>query len=199
MTLSPTSLEAQQQFEQLFQRSHRRAYRLAYRLTGNATEAEDVTQDAFVRAWNCFDRFDSTRSFEAWLFRILTNRVLDLRRRKKRVRMVALDAPIPGDEGQALAQTFAAPGSDPLEILLHPIMDERLRRAIAALPESHRTTILLYDIEQYSYQEIAAKMHCALGTVRSRIHRGRQMLRRSLEGMPHSLESCLMRQDRFDL
>ena len=96
-TLAP-SLSTQQEFERLFQRSRRRAYNLAYRLTGNAADAEDVTQDAYVRAWHNFETYDANRSFEGWLFRIITNRVIDMRRRQKRVPMYSLDTPIQGDE-----------------------------------------------------------------------------------------------------
>ena len=176
---------SQRQFEQLFQRSQRRAYNLAYRLTGNATDAEDVTQDAYVRAWHNFDSYDASRSFEGWLFRIITNRVIDLRRRQKRVPMYSLDTPIQGDDdGQPLAHEFAAPDSDPEHIVVGPVMEERLQQALAALPTDYRAAILLCDVEQRSYQEIAEMMGCAIGTVRSRIHRARVMLRRQLEAGP---------------
>jgi RNA polymerase sigma-70 factor (ECF subfamily) len=180
-TFTPT-IPAQQEFERLFQRSQRRAYNLAYRLTGNAADAEDVTQDAYLRAWHNFDSYDASRSFEGWLFRIITNRVIDLRRRQKRVPMYSLDTPIQGDEdGQPLSHEFAAPGSDPEQIVIGPVMEERLQQALAALPTDYRTAILLCDVEQKSYQEIADLMHCAIGTVRSRIHRARVMLRKHLE------------------
>lgn len=175
-------MHTQQEFERLFARSHRRAYNLAYRLTGNAADAEDVTQDAYVRAWHNFDSYDSARPFEGWLFRIITNRVIDLRRRQKRVPMYSLDAPIQGDDdGQPLAHEFAAPDSDPEQIVVGPIIEERLQQALEALPADYRTAILLCDLEQRSYQEIAETMHCAIGTVRSRIHRARVMLRKRLE------------------
>src|SRR5579871_3943482 len=182
MATSYTTVGAQREFELLFQRSQRRAYNLAYRLTGNATDAEDVTQDAYVRAWHNFDSYDASRSFEGWLFRIITNRVIDLRRRQKRVPMYSLDTPIQGDEdGQPLAHEFAAPDSDPEQIVVGPVMEERLQKALALLPPDYRTAILLCDVEQRSYQEIADTMHCAIGTVRSRIHRARVMLRKYME------------------
>ena len=184
-TFAPT-IRSQQDFEQLFLRSQRRAYNLAYRLTGNATDAEDVTQDAYVRAWYNFSTYDANRSFESWLFRIITNRVIDLRRRQKRVPMYSLDAPIQGEEtGQPLSHEFAAPDSDPEMIVTGPIMEENLQRALAALPNDYRTAILLCDVQQRSYQEIADVMECAIGTVRSRIHRARVLMRKYLEtGVP---------------
>jgi len=182
MVTGYSDLAVQREFEQLYQRSRRRAYNLAYRLTGNVTDAEDVTQDAYVRAWHNFDSYDASRSFEGWLFRIITNRVIDLRRRQKRVPMYSLDTPIQGDEdGQPLSHEFAAPDSDPEQIVIGPVMDERLQTALAALPTDYRAAILLCDVEQRSYQEIAETMHCAIGTVRSRIHRARVMLRKHIE------------------
>src|SRR5579871_1478351 len=86
--------DAQREFEALYRRSSGRAYNLAYRLLGNAAEAEDVTQDAFVRAWRHFAQYDRARPFESWLFRIVTNLVVDRRRRQKRVRIYSLHAPV---------------------------------------------------------------------------------------------------------
>jgi len=185
LTITNNTLQAndnQHEFEQLFLRSRRRAYNLAYRLTGNAADAEDVAQDAYVRAWHNFDTYDTSRSFEGWLFRIITNRVIDMRRRQKRVPMYSLDTPVQGDDdGQPLAHEFAAQDSDPQDIVINPIMDEKLQKALASLPTDYRTAILMCDVEQKSYQEIAIAMRCAIGTVRSRIHRARVMLRKQLE------------------
>ena len=173
--------KTQNQFEKLFQKSQRRAYNLALKLTGNTADAEDVTQDAFLRAWDNFETYDATRSFEGWLFRIITNRVIDMRRRQKRVPMFSLDTPIYGDdEGQPLAHEFAAPYSDPMNIVIDPVMEEKLQSALEALPADYRQAIMLCDVEQRSYQEIADMMHCAIGTVRSRIHRARVMLRKNM-------------------
>jgi len=172
----------QREFEKLYMRSQRRAYNLAYRLTGNAADAEDVAQDAYVRAWHNFETYDTSRSFEGWLFRIITNRVIDMRRRQKRVPMYSLDTPVQGDDdGQPLAHEFASPDSNPQDIVINPIMDEKLQQALAALPADYRSAILMCDVEQKSYQEIALAMRCAIGTVRSRIHRARVMLRKQLE------------------
>src|ERR1043166_7988375 len=135
MNANVAAFSPQRNFEHLFQRSQRRAYNLAFRLTGNAADAEDVTQDAYVRAWHNFDNYDANRSFEGWLFRIITNRVIDLRRRQKRVPMYSLDSPIQGDDdGQPLAHEFAAPNSDPEQIVIGPVMEERLQMALASLP-----------------------------------------------------------------
>ncbi len=182
MQTSTAVINDQHEFEQLYLRSQRRAYNLAYRLTGNATDAEDVTQDAYVRAWNNFDSYDSTRSFEGWLFRIITNRVIDLRRRQKRVPIYSLDTPLMNDdEWQSSAHEFASPNSNPEEIVIGPILEEKLQNALSALPEDYRAAILLCDVDQRSYQEISERMNCAIGTVRSRIHRARVMLRKLMQ------------------
>ena len=169
-------------FATLYERSHKRAYNLAYKLTGNAADAEDVTQDAYVRALVNFASYDQTRSFEGWLFRIITNRVIDMRRRQKRVPMYSLDAPAGSDdEGNAFQHEFADPDSNPEDLVVGAMMDDKLEAALAALPPEYREAVMLCDVEEKSYDEIAQKMQCAVGTVRSRIHRGRVMLRRILE------------------
>ena len=96
--------------------------------------------------------------------------------------MYSLGTPVQGDDdGQPLAHEFAAHDSDPQDIVINPIMDEKLQKALASLPTDYRTAILMCDVEQKSYQEIAIAMRCAIGTVRSRIHRARVMLRKQLE------------------
>jgi RNA polymerase sigma-70 factor (ECF subfamily) len=173
--------QRKQLFEALYTRSQRRAYNLAYRLTGNATEAEDITQDAFVRAWNNFEHYDSARPFEGWLFRIITNRVIDMRRRQKRVPIYSIDAPLPSDpNGQPLRYDFAAPEANPEERLMNTELAEPLQKALSQLPEDYRQAIFMCDIYGHSYQEIAEEMGCAIGTVRSRIHRARVILRKQM-------------------
>jgi RNA polymerase sigma-70 factor (ECF subfamily) len=182
MRAAKTTREAQQQFEQLFQRSRHRAYRLAYRLTGNATDAEDVTQDAYVRAWHHFDRYDSNYSFEAWLFRIVTNRGIDLQRRRKRAPIYSLDTHASGEEtGLLPVNETVAPNNDTEQIVFGLIGEERLLKAVDTLPDHYRLAIRLYAVEQRSYEEIAETMRCALGTARSRIHRARGLLRHYIE------------------
>ncbi|MCW3100982.1 MAG: polymerase sigma factor, sigma-70 family [Chthonomonadaceae bacterium] len=182
MTMTRITTPSQQQFEQLVQCSRRRAYNLAYRLTGNAADTEDITQDAYLRAWRHFGSYNADRSFESWLFRIITNRALDLYRHKKRARNCSLDAPRFTDTaGNSPAYEQADPAADPERIVLGPLLEERLEAALLRLPTDYRKTILLCDVEQYTYQEIADRMQCALGTVRSRIHRARRLLRSYLE------------------
>lgn len=174
--------DTQREFQALYVRSNRRAYNLAFRLLGNAADAEDVTQDAYVRAWRHFGQYDRTRPFEGWLFRIVTNLVVDKRRRQKRVPMYSLDAPLDVDsDGAPLTLDIADSTSDPEALLLRDLFTEPLQNALDALPPDYRAAVLLADVEDRSYEEISHIMRCPIGTVRSRIHRARQMLRRTLE------------------
>jgi RNA polymerase sigma-70 factor (ECF subfamily) len=171
-----------QEFEQQYTQSHKRAYNLAYRMLGNSAEAEDVTQDAFVRAWQSFNQYDRSRPFEAWLFRIVTNLAIDRRRRWNRLPIYSLDAPITHDsDGEPFHLELADPKADPEQAMLKDRFNEVLERALHSLPPEYRAAVLLADVEGRSYQEIAEIMDCAIGTVRSRIHRARNLLRRALE------------------
>jgi len=177
--------DARREFEALYRRSHKRAYNLAYRLLGNAAEAEDVTQEAYFRAWRNFARYDRAYSFEAWLYRILTNLASDCRRRKRRVAIYSLDTRFGLDpDGLSGALEIADDSANPETLLCDHNFSEPLARALAALPDGHRTAVLLADVAECSYDEIAQIMQCPVGTVRSRIHRGRLMLRRSLKRGP---------------
>lgn len=182
MTMTCVSTPIQQQFERLVQRSRRRAYNHAYRLTGNAADAEDITQDAYLRAWHNFGSYNANRSFEGWLFRIITNRALDLYRHAQRVRNYSLEAPkVLDTEGNSVTYEHADTTANPELIVLGSILEEGLGIALLRLPSDYRETILLCDVEQCTYQEIAERMQCAQGTVRSRVHRARRLLRSYLD------------------
>ncbi|MGH3354568.1 MAG: RNA polymerase sigma factor SigE [Nocardioidaceae bacterium] len=149
-----------------------RVYRLAYRLTGNVHDAEDLTQEVFVRVFRSLSSY-TPGTFEGWLHRITTNLFLDQARRKKKIRFDSLAE----DAEQRL------PGRAPTpEIALHDqLFDADIEQALSELPPDFRAAVVLCDIEGLSYEEIAAVLEVKLGTVRSRIHRGRSMLRKALE------------------
>jgi RNA polymerase sigma-70 factor (ECF subfamily) len=148
-----------------------RVYRLAYRLTGNKHDAEDLTQEVFVRVFRSLHSY-TPGTFEGWLHRITTNLFLDGARRKAKIRFDALaedaDTRLPGRAPRPDAQV-----SDRL-------FDDDVEAALAALPPDFRAAVVLCDIEGLTYEEIADVLGLKLGTVRSRIHRGRAMLRRGL-------------------
>ncbi len=148
-----------------------RVYRLAYRLTGNPHDAEDLTQDVFVRVFRSLHSY-TPGTFEGWLHRITTNLFLDGARRKQKIRFdgFADDAHdrLPGRE-QAPERRYD-----------DQHFDDDVSVALASLPPEFRVAVVLCDIEGYSYEEIAATLGIKLGTVRSRIHRGRTLLRKAL-------------------
>jgi len=148
-----------------------RVYRLAYRLTGNQHDAEDLTQEVFVRVFRSLSSY-TPGTFEGWLHRITTNLFLDQARRKQRIRFDGL----PDDVGDRL------PGKEPgpERAWEHNNLDYDVQHALDALPPDFRAAVVLCDIEGLSYEEIAATLDVKLGTVRSRIHRGRALLRAEL-------------------
>ncbi|MGW0228807.1 RNA polymerase sigma factor SigE [Actinopolymorpha singaporensis] len=148
-----------------------RVYRLAYRLTGNRHDAEDLTQEVFVRVFRSLSTY-TPGTFQGWLHRITTNLFLDLARRRQRIRFDAL----PDDAPERL------PGSEPSPAQAYDDrhLDADIQAALEALPPEFRAAVVLCDIEGLSYEEIAATLGVKLGTVRSRIHRGRSQLREAL-------------------
>ncbi len=149
-----------------------RVYRLAYRLTGNPHEAEDLTQDVFVRVFRSLSTY-TPGTFEGWLHRITTNLFLDQVRRKQRIRFDAM-----ADDA---ADRLAGREPTPAQAYDDHHLDDDVQRALDALPPEFRAAVVLCDIEDLSYEEIAATLGIKLGTVRSRIHRGRAQLRAALE------------------
>jgi RNA polymerase sigma factor (sigma-70 family) len=149
-----------------------RVYRLAYRLTGNPHDAEDLTQEVFVRVFRSLSSY-TPGTFEGWLHRITTNLFLDSARRKQRIRF----------EGLADDMAHRLPGSEPTpaQAFDDAHLDGDVQAALKALPPEYRAAVVLCDIEGLSYEEIAATLGVKLGTVRSRIHRGRAQLRAALE------------------
>lgn len=149
-----------------------RVYRLAYRLTGNHADAEDLTQETFVRVFRSLESY-RPGNFEGWLHRITTNLFLDQARRRSRIRFDPI--------GEATERVPSAPGSDhPERGFEHANLDLDVQRALAALPPKYRAAVVLCDIEGLSYEEIGATLGIKMGTVRSRIHRARAMLREEL-------------------
>ena len=148
-----------------------RVYRLAYRLTGNPHDAEDLTQEVFVRVFRSLDTY-TPGTFEGWLHRVTTNLFLDGARRKQRIRFDALS-----DERAARLRS-SSPSPDMAYADMH--FEDDVERALATLPPDFRAAVVLCDVEGLSYEEIAEILGSKLGTVRSRIHRGRAQLRAAL-------------------
>ena len=148
-----------------------RVYRLAYRLTGNQHDAEDLTQEVFVRVFRSLSQY-TPGTFEGWLHRITTNLFLDQMRRKQRIRFDAL-----ADDA---AERLAGREPTPAQAYDDTHFDDDVQRALDHMQPEFRAAVVLADIEGLSYEEIADLLGIKLGTVRSRIHRGRAQLRESL-------------------
>ncbi len=162
-------------WEEIVREHSARVYRLAYRLTGNQHDAEDLTQEVFVRVFRSLSTY-TPGTFEGWLHRITTNLFLDQARRKQRIRMDSM-----GEDGDRYP---AGEGLDsPERGYEHGNLDVDVQRALDDLPPEYRAAVVLCDIEGLSYEEIAVTLGIKLGTVRSRIHRARARLRVSLEHM----------------
>lgn len=158
-------------WEELVRDHSLRVYRLAYRLTGNRHDAEDLTQDVFVRVFRSLHRFQPG-TFEGWLHRITTNLFLDGARRRHKIRFDGL--------ADGAADRLPSSWPTPSEQLADEDLDHDVAAALAALAPDFRAAVVLCDIEGLSYDEISRVLDIKLGTVRSRIHRGRAQLRASL-------------------
>ena len=168
---TPTGTWTPPTWEEIVTQHSPRVYRLAYRLTGNPHDAEDLTHDVFIRVFRSLNSY-TPGTFEGWLHRITTNVFLDKMRRKQRIRFDAL----PEDAAGRMASR--EPGPEQTYHDTH--FDDDVQRALDALPPDFRAAVVLCDIEGLSYEEIATTLGIKLGTVRSRIHRGRALLREAL-------------------
>jgi RNA polymerase sigma-70 factor (ECF subfamily) len=166
------------EFDRLVQRYHKQAYNIAYRMTGNHADAEDLTQEAFVRAFRFFGNYRRDWPFDNWLYKIMSNLFVDDLRRKPKARLQSLDQPLDlGGRSEDVYLEIPDSASNPERMVMSHELDENIQRALNSLPTDFRMTVILADIDGLSYEEISAAMRCSLGTVRSRLHRGRKLLR----------------------
>lgn len=157
-------------------------YRTALSMTKNAGDADDLVQDTFVRAYQFFDQFQGGTNARAWLFRILTNLYINTyRRRQREPDRVSYDA----NEDFFLYNRLAdaqdsGAGSSPEIEVVQKMQVEAIREAIDRLPEEYRATVILADLNEFSYQEISDMLQVPIGTVRSRLSRGRRLVQKAL-------------------
>ncbi|WP_297081085.1 RNA polymerase sigma factor SigE [uncultured Demequina sp.] len=178
---TPFATEAQPQdltWERIVAEHSGRVYRLAYHLTGNQHDAEDLTQDVFVRVFNSLSQY-KPGTFEGWLHRITTNLFLDRMRRKKRIRF---DFMADDDAAVATSDSFDRHerSGQPEDAFDMSHLGDDIVAALADLQPEYRAAVVLSDIEGLSYEEIAATLGIKMGTVRSRLSRARAKLRESL-------------------
>src|SRR5581483_990078 len=173
-------------YETLLTRCADRAYNFAFRLTGNEADAHDLVQEAFARAFEHRSRYDPSRPFAAWLNRILHNIFLDSVRRYDKKHNVSLDAPPPFDVEGSWTDILPGPDPEPTVALMKSEEEHMLQTALNRLPIHYRTAVTMFDIEGLSYEEISRTTQCPIGTVCSRIHQGRALLKKALEQMSKS-------------
>jgi RNA polymerase sigma-70 factor (ECF subfamily) len=157
-------------------------YGAAYRLTRNPRDAEDLVQDALLRAYKFWDSFQQDSNCKAWLLRIVTNTFINEYQRRKRSREVldAASAEQDATDG-VLVQASASDKQSPDQVLLSASVSDDVQKALEQLPEDFRTAVILCDMQGLSYKEIAEIMECPVGTVMSRLFRGRKLLAAALK------------------
>ena len=174
--------QVQVEFEQLLSPILQMAYGTAVRLTRNRTEAEDLVQDAALLAYKAFGTFQRGTNFKAWFFRILTNAFYSRHRKEKheKANLSTEDVPALYLYNKTAEAGLHGRESDPASAIMDKLDTEQVSEALEALPTEYRVVATLYFIEDFSYQQIAGVLECPVGTVRSRLHRGRRMLQKAL-------------------
>lgn len=166
-------------FEELVRSYQNKVYSLCLQLTGNSADAQDLAQETFIKAYRSLASFRNEADFGTWLHRIAVNSWLNKKRRVNERMTVSLDEPYQND-GREIAREVAAADADPLQSLELKEFRSLVQKAVRSLTEEHRAVIVLRDIEGYSYEEMSKLLGCSLGTVKSRINRAREVMRRIL-------------------
>jgi RNA polymerase sigma-70 factor, ECF subfamily len=173
-------------FEKLVNERSGEIYGLLYRLTENAEEARDLTQETFLRAFQSINNFRGESDLRTWIYRIAINQARNRWRwwrRRRREATVSIDEPEIGGGRLGLVATLKSPTArDPEQHTLQNERERALQKALSGLRRVYRETVILRDIEGFAYEEIANTLNISVGTVKSRLARGRQELRRKLEG-----------------
>lgn len=181
-TVTLTASESQR-FNELMEATYRKVFNMAYRLAGNRPDAEDLTQEAFYRAYRSFRDYEGDRPFENWIFRIVTRLFLDLlRNRRRRIKAVSYDTPLQG-AGNDENLFFEMPdeAANPEQAMLEHTFSEDLQKALNSLSPEQRLLVTLADIEGVPYKDIADMLDKPVGTIRSRLHRTHKLIRARLE------------------
>lgn len=167
-------------FDALISKHSTRAYQYAFRLTRNPEEASDVVAEGFVRVYNAIQNFKGQSAFTTWLYRIMTNCFLDIRKKEKSRQSISIESALVTSEGDVELQIEDESGS-PHDITEKSEREARFERAVSKLPEYQRAMIVMYHGEMMSYEEIAASLDLPIGTVKSRLNRARLTLREMLQ------------------
>jgi len=181
MSRKPKKIAAERRLFETEARPHLDAlYSMALRLTRSPVDAEDLTQDTLVRAYRFYDRFEAGTNFKAWLMRIQMNTFVNRYRRASRERQV-FDGPMAGPVGEGVMSRASMRAlTDPVGDAQRGLIAREINRAFEELSDEARAMVLLADVEELSYKEIADVVGCPIGTVMSRLHRARKQLQGSL-------------------
>jgi RNA polymerase sigma-70 factor (ECF subfamily) len=171
--ISTTEEEKRNEFGVLAIQHMNSFYNTALRMTGNEAEAEDLVQDAYLRAFRFFDKFEKGTNFKAWLFKIIRNIYINKYRNE-------INTPQMMDVSDAEAIGFLSERDTPEILIFDDLLDDDITKALDTLPDDFRLTLIMSDLEGFSYKEIADILDCPIGTVMSRLHRGRKLLRKNL-------------------
>jgi RNA polymerase sigma-70 factor (ECF subfamily) len=172
-------------FEEIFRRYSSMVYNLTCRILGDREEALDVSQEVFFAIFRRLNRFRGESSIKTWIYRIAINRASNRCRWWNRIRRrgtVSLDEHLSKDDNRSLSESLASAGSTPEESLLMQETRMVIERSLLLLPVQQRIAVVMRDVEGMSYEEIADMLQVSLGTVKSRIARGREELKRRLNG-----------------
>jgi len=167
-------------FDDLVRLYEKKVYNLAYRMCGNHEDASDLSQEAFLRVFQSLKDFRGQSSFSTWLYRVVSNVCLDELRQRGRRPTISIDEPIAGDKGETMQRQLADGGPPPDELAERRELREVIQSCIDELSEEYRIVIILRDLQDLSYQEIAEVLDCSLGTVKSRLNRARLALKERL-------------------
>jgi len=165
-------------FEEMLAPCWDQLWRYAYRMTGHRDDAEDLLSEAVLEALRSFHQYRGETSFLRWMYRIVSTTRIDMLRRARRRPSVSLDGYLEGDGDGP--RDIEAPGSAPERILLEPALGEEVQAALSSLPEPYRAAVILADIEGLEYEEVSRILGVPVGTVRSRLHRARRLLKVAL-------------------
>lgn len=179
-------MDKREEFERLSQPHLQEIYSGALRLTQNPTDAEDLSQDVFLKAYSSFHQFRPGTNFRAWLFKILMNTYINQYRRRSRQPSTVSWEDLSRDAERQAVEDAQQLLEDPEAIFFAKVADPEVTAALDELLPEFREVVLLYDVNGFSYREIGQMLGIPLGTVRSRLFRGRQLLMRSLRDYARS-------------
>jgi len=167
-------------FEELVILYQDKVYSHCHYLAGNPDDAQDLAQEVFVQAFRGIRSFRRDAEFGTWLHRITVNLWINFCRRQRKVTTISIDEPLPTREGE-MKRELADEAESPQETVERYEFNQMVARALDRIPVDFKLALILRDVEGYNYEEIAAMLDCSLGTVKSRISRGRQALKKELE------------------